>query len=204
MRVAWRPLSLFVLLPLLAGCLMFERSPADLTCDPALTGRWIPLPGNDSQTLPLDRDDYAQVDAQCTVTLVDDKKMAKRPSFPARGFALDGERYIALNQDAMRQLFDDTQAPAKPAKLPRDAVLLVKYRIVGGVLELALPDIGYVIEETKKGALKAREADSMVYVAEGDRTQLRALLADHPGLFETFSPESRNLRLRRASTESAP
>lgn len=193
-----------LLLPALAGCLMFEQAPADLGCDADLAGRWVPLPGNEQSTMPLGRDDYVQVDAQCNVTLVDDKNMAQRPRFAARSFALDGERYIALNQAAMRQLFNDTQAPAKPAKLPAGSMLLVKYRIVSGVVELALPDISYVVDAVKDGSLKARETDSMVYLAQGDRTALRALIAAHPKLFESFSPESRNLRLRRASTEAAP
>ena len=35
---------LLLALPLLGGCLMFERPPAPLVCDQALVGRWLPLP----------------------------------------------------------------------------------------------------------------------------------------------------------------
>lgn len=207
-----RNFACLLILPLLAGCLMFERAPADLSCDPDLAGRWIPLPNNDAQN-PLGRDDYALVDAKCKVSLVDDKNMAERPGFTALGFRLDGKRYLALDQAAMRELFNDNKPPAKPSTLPATAVVLVKYRIVGEVLELALADMGYVVDQAKAGKLKVRETDTMVYLAEGDRAAMRSLLADHPDLFESdeASPATaesnssgRYFRLRRASTGAAP
>lgn len=211
MRVL-RGLIALLALPLLAGCLMLERAPADLSCDPDLAGRWVPLPNSSAQN-PLGRDDYAQVDGKCRVTLVDDKNMADRPGFTALGFRLDGKRYLALDQAAMRQLFNDDKPAAKPSKVPDTAVVLVKYRIVGDVLELALADMTYVVEQAKAGKLKVREADTMVYLAEGDRAAMRSLLADHPDLFEndeapTTGAESntsgRYFRLRRASTGASP
>ena len=194
---------LLLALPLLGGCLMFERPPAPLVCDQALVGRWLPLPGTQSGGSPLGREDYVQVDAKCTATLVDDKNMKDRPSFPALGFSLDGARYLALNQTAMRQLFNDTQAPAKPSKLPPQAVMLVKYHIDNGVLEVALPDATTVTDLIGKQQLKAREIDSTYYLVEGDPAAMRKVLADHD-LFGGFADADRPLRLRRASTEAAP
>lgn len=211
MRVL-RNLACLFALPLLAGCLMFERAPADLSCDTDLTGRWIPLPNNDAQN-PLGRDDYALIDGKCRVSLVDDKNRSDRPGFTALGFRLDGKRYLALDQAAMRELFNDNKPPAKPSTLPATAVVLVKYRIVGEVLELALADMSYVVDQAKAGKLKVRETDTMVYLAEGDRAAMRSLLTDHPDLFESdeASPagaesnsSGRYFRLRRASTGTTP
>ena len=207
-----RGLACLLALPLLAGCLMFERAPADLSCDPDLAGRWVPLPNNTAQN-PLGRDDYALVDAKCRVTLVDDKNMQDRPGFTALGFRLDGKRYLALDQAAMRELFNDTKPPTKPSTLPATSVVLVKYRIVGDVLELALADMTYVVDQAKTGKLKVREADTMVYLAEGDRAAMRSLLADHPDLFESDdavqegtqgNSSGRYFRLRRASVGATP
>lgn len=211
-RRALRGLAFLFALPLLAGCLMFERAPADLACDPDLAGRWVPLPNNDAQN-PLGRDDYALVDGKCRVSLVDDKNMKDRPGFTALGFRLDGKRYLALDQAAMRELFNDNKPPAKPSTLPATAVVLVKYRIVGDVLELALADMGYVVDQAKAGKLKVRETDTMVYLAEGDRASMRALLADHPDLFESDdaapadaqgNTSGRYFRLRRAGSGATP
>lgn len=139
--------------------------------------------------------------------------MADRPGFTALGFRLDGKRYLALDQAAMRDLFNDNKPAAKPSKVPDTAVVLVKYRIVGDVLELALADMTYVVEQAKTGKLKVREADTMVYLAEGDRVALRSLLADHPDLFENddaplgdaeSNTSGRYFRLRRASAGAAP
>lgn len=194
---------LLLALPFLSACVMFERAPAELSCDPALAGRWIPLPGNDQDALPLGRDDYAQVDAQCRVTLRDAAKQVGS-QFNALGFEVEGQRYLALSQDDMRELFDDRKPPATPSKLPASSVLLVKYRLAGDVLELALPEMSYAMQQVKQGTLAARETDTMVYLVEGDAGALRKVLAAHPGLFERFDPASRNLRMRRAAAEATP
>ena len=59
---------------LLAGCVMFEQTPAPLTCDPALVGHWIPLPDSPQDRVPLGKDDYADVDATCHVRLRDNNR----------------------------------------------------------------------------------------------------------------------------------
>lgn len=201
-RRSFRPWLLALLLPVVSGCVMFERPPAELGCDPALVGRWLPLPGADTEKMPLGAGDYAEIDAQCQVSLVEHGK-PPRSKFRALGFELDGQRYLALSQDDMRDLFEDTK-PATPGKLPATSVLLLKYRIADDVLEVALPKASRALESIQQGDRSVREADTMVYVVEGDAEALRRRLATDPGLFDPFDPASRNPRLRRAGTEATP
>lgn len=190
-------------LPALPGCLMFERAPAELGCDPALAGRWLPLPGADPEKMPLGSGDYAEIDAQCQVSLVESGK-TPRTRFRALGFELDGTRYLALDQDDMRDLFNDPKAPAGNSKLPATSVLLLKYRIADDVLEVAMPRASRALERIQQGDPGIREVDTMVYLLGGEADALRATLVADPGLFDSFDPASRNPRLRRAGMEAAP
>lgn len=197
------PLLLALLLPALPGCVMFERAPAALACDPALVGRWLPLPGADTEKMPLGAGDYAEVDAQCQVSLVEHGN-APRSRFHALGFELDGQRYLALDQEDMRDLFNDDKRAENKSKLPATSVLLLKYRVADDVLEVALPKASRALESLQRGDRGVREVDTMVYLLEGDADTLRERLAADPGLFDPFDPASRNPRLRRAGTEAAP
>lgn len=197
------PLLLALLLPVLPGCVMFERAPAELACDPALVGRWLPLPGADTEKMPLGAGDYAEIDAQCQVSLVEHGN-APRSRFRALGFELDGQRYLALDQDDMRDLFNDGKRAESKSKLPATSVLLLKYRIADEVLEVALPKASRALELVQQGDRGVREADTMVYLVEGDAGTLRRRLSEDPGLFDPFDPASRNPRLRRAGTEATP
>lgn len=193
---------LCLMLPLLGACVMLERAPTTLSCDPDLAGRWIPLASDDARN-PLGRDDYAQVDAQCRVTLVDDKHMSERPSFTARGFRVGDARYIALSQADMRELFND-RSPPKPSDIPESAVLPVKYRFVGDVIELDLADLEYVQDLVARGELKALKLNALV--VQGEDQALLTLLAEHPAMFDPEAPlpggvsqsrDSYRFRLRR-------
>nr|WP_295382452.1 hypothetical protein [Pseudoxanthomonas sp.] len=197
------PLLLALLLPVLPGCVMFERAPAELACDPALVGRWLPLPGADTEKMPLGAGDYAEIDAQCQVSLVEHGN-APRSRFRALSFELDGQRYLALDQDDMRDLFNDGKRAESKSKLPATSVLLLKYRIADEVLEVALPKASRALELVQQGDRGVREADTMVYLVEGDAGTLRRRLSEDPGLFDPFDPASRNPRLRRAGTEATP
>lgn len=209
MRVL-RNVACLLALPLLAGCLMLERAPADLACDPDLTGRWQPLSPEHSQN-PLGPDDYVMVDEQCRVTLVDTKKPDARPGFTARSFVVDQQHYLALSQADMRELFED-KAAASPSKLPATAVMPVQYRVVGDDLQLQIAHWGYLGEQVKQGAIKATEIDNY-YLLTGDDAHLRAVLSEHPQLFPgetklenglTESGSGQFFRLRRVSTGAAP
>ncbi len=202
-RRSFRPWLLALLLPAVSGCVMFERPPAELACDPALVGHWLPLPGADTEKMPLGAGDYADIDAQCQVSLVEHGK-TPRSKFRALGFELDGQRYLALSQDDMRNLFEDNKPAENKGKLPATSVLLLKYRIADDVLEVALPKASRALESIQQGDPGVREADTMVYLVEGDAEALRKRLATDPGLFDPFDPASRNPRLRRAGTEATP
>ena len=68
---------------LLGGCVMFEQPPAPLACDPALVGRWIPLPNSPQDRIPLGKDDHADVDSACRVRLHDAAPPALSQNRPA-------------------------------------------------------------------------------------------------------------------------
>lgn len=189
---------LLAAISMLAGCVMFERPPAALVCDPALVGRWIPLAGSPQDKVPLGRDDYADVDATCHVRLRDTERRDE-PGFDALGFEIDGERYIALGFDELEGLFATGKtAPPTPKGIPADAVTLLKYRIRDDTLQIAMLDTVAIMQRVQQGTLKARETDASTYLFEGKPEQLRELLRRHPELFDAFDGSDKTLRMRRA------
>lgn len=186
------------------GCVMFERAPAPLACDPALVGRWIPLPDSPQDKVPLGQDDYAEVDARCHVRLRDNHR-SDEPGFDALGFEVDGERYLALGFDELEGLFATGKtAPPTHGGMPAGAVTLLKYRIREDMLQIAMLDTVAIMQRVQAGTLKARETDASTYLFEGSPEQLRALLGRHPELFDAFDGSSKTLRLRRAAATVAP
>jgi len=183
---------------LLAGCVMFEQAPAPLACDPALVGRWIPLPTSPQDRVPLGKDDYAEVDARCHVRL-HDKDRREQPGFDALGFEVDGDRYLALGFTQLEGLFGTGQeAPPIPKGMPAGAVTLLKYRIRDDTLQIAMLDTVTIMQRVQQGDLKARETDASTYLFEGNPGQLRDLLRKHPELFDAFDGKAKTLRMRRA------
>lgn len=208
MRVL-RGLIALLALPLLTGCLMLERAPADLSCDPELAGRWLPVSKGYANN-PLGEDDYIEVDAQCRVTLVDAKKPNARPGFTARSFTVNQRRYLALSEADMRELFEDKAAPA--GKLPATAVMPVQYDVVGDELQLQIAQWGYLGEQIKQGTIQVTEVDNYALLT-GDNAHLRAVLTEHPQLFPgqvqaegstTETIQGQFFQLRRASAGAAP
>ena len=182
----------------MAGCVMFAQPPAPLACDAELAGRWIPLPDSPQDKVPLGKGDYAEVDAHCHVRLRDSAK-AEQPEFDALGFKLDGQRYLALGFKDMDGLFATEPARPTTAKgMPPTAVTLLKYRIQGDQLEIAMLDVVQIMQRVDQGTLKARETDASSYLFEGDPRQLQALLSDNPDLFDDFGGKDKTLRMRRA------
>lgn len=183
----------------LGGCVMFEQPPAPLACDPALVGRWIPLPDSPQDRVPLGKDDYADVDATCRVRLHDEAR-TDAPQFTALGFELDGQRYLALGYRELEGLFGTGKAAAPPIPkgIPPGAVTLLKYRIRNDTLQIAMLDTVDIMQRVQQGSLKAREADASTYVFEGRPEQLRALLQSEPALFDAFDGRDKTLRMRRA------
>lgn len=183
----------------LTGCVMFAQPPAPLACDAELVGRWIPLPDSPRDKVPLGADDYAEVDAHCRVRLRD-RARPDSPEFDALGFQLDGQRYLALGFRELDGLFAvDPRQPATTAKgMPATAVTLLKYRIHGDRLEIAMLDAMEIMQRVEQGTLKARATDTSSYLFEGDPGQLQALLIDNPDLFDDFGGQDKTLRMRRA------
>jgi hypothetical protein len=184
----------------LSGCVMFAQPPAPLTCDADLVGRWIPLPDSPQDKVPLGADDYADVDAQCHVRLRDSAKTAQ-PEFDALGFSVGDQRYLALGFKELDGLFAaSAQTPGtSPKSMPATAVTLIKYRIRGDQLEIAMLDVVQVMQRIEQGTLKARETDTSTYLFEGGPKKLQALLASNPDLFDAFDGRDRTLRMRRAA-----
>jgi hypothetical protein len=196
---SWRLVPALLAACALGGCVMFEQPPAALACDPALVGRWIPLPDSPQDRIPLGKDDYAEVDAACRVRLHDEAR-ADAPQFDALGFELDGERYLALGFRELEGLFGTGKAAAPPIPkgIPAGAVTLLKYRIRNDTLQIAMLDTVDIMQRVQQGSLKAREADASTYVFEGKPDQLRRLLQSEPALFDAFDGRDKTLRLRRA------
>ncbi|KRA44393.1 hypothetical protein [Pseudoxanthomonas sp. Root630] len=183
---------------LLGGCVMFEQAPAPLACDPALVGRWIPLSDSPQDRVPLGKDDYADVDAQCHVRLRDNNRRDE-PSFDALGFEVDGDRYLALGFKELEGLFGTgKEAPPTPKGMPAGAVTLLKYRIHDDTLQIAMLDTVTIMQRVQQGSLKARETDASTYLFEGDPRRLRDLLRRYPELFEAFDGKAKTLRMQRA------
>ena len=189
---------------MLAGCVMFERPPALLTCDPALVGRWIPLADSPQDKVPLGKDDYAEVDARCHVRLRDNNR-TDEPGFDALGFEIDGERYLALGFKELEGLFATGKtAPPTPKGMPASAVTLLKYRIRDDTLQIAMLDTVAIMQRVQQGTLKARETDASTYLFEGRPEQLRDVLRAHPELFDAFDGGNKTLRMRRAGDGAKP
>lgn len=189
---------------MLAGCVMFEQPPAPLTCDPALTGRWIPLADSPQDKVPLGKDDYAEVDARCHVRLRDNNR-TDEPGFDALGFEIDGERYLALGFKELEGLFATGKtAPPNPKGMPASAVTLLKYRIRDDTLQIAMLDTVAIMQRVQQGTLKARETDASTYLFEGRPEQLRDVLRAHPELFDTFDGGNKTLRMLRAGDGAKP
>lgn len=182
---------------------MFERPPAALSCDPDLVDRWIPVPGSQDAAVPLKAEDFADVDAQCRVRLSTSSGGGKA-EFDALGFQHEGQRYLALDRADLDGLFAATPSQPQDGKLPATAVFLVKYRIDGERLEIALPDMAYVIEEFEAKRFPAQEVDSSVYLVRGSEKKLRKMLTGQPALFEALDDTGAPLRLRRAKAMERP
>ncbi len=189
---------------LLSGCVMFEQPPAPLACDPALVGRWIPLPDSPQDKVPLGKDDHADIDARCHVRLRDNTR-TDEPAFDALGFEIDGERYLALGFDELEGLFATGKTtPPPPKGMPAGAVTLLKYRIRDDILQIAMLDTAAIMQRVQQGTLKARETDASTYLFEGRPEQLRDLLRRHPELFDAFDGNAKTLRMRRVKSGASP
>lgn len=181
-----------------AGCVMFAEPPAPLACDADLVGRWIPLSDSPQDKVPLGKDDHADVDARCHVRLRD-AAQSTQPEFDALGFEIDGQRYLALGFKDMDGLFDtDPARPTTAQGMPPGAVTLLKYRIRGDQLDIAMLDVMHVMQRVDAGTLKARKTDTSSYLFEGTPAQLRSVLAANPDLFDAFDGQDKTLRMRRA------
>lgn len=198
-----RLLPVLMLLPLwLGGCVVFERPPVPLACDARLEGRWLPIANNPEEAAKLTQDDYALVDARCYAT-VSMSQIGGNPASKAEievpGFELGGERYFALNEESIAQLFARGPAADAPQekKLPPAAVTLVRYRIEGDVLTMATVDSDTVKKLSKERGLKATALDQFNYLIPGDEATLRKVLLAHPELFEKSG--SPPMKMRRAT-----
>lgn len=199
--------SLLLLLPLaLAGCVVFERPPAPLTCDARLPGRWLPIANSADETAKLTPDDYAVVDSRCHATVSMSQvggKPASTVEIDVPGFALGDQHYFALNEESVARLFARGMSAEAPQekKLPTDAVTLVRYRIEGDILTMATIDGDTVQKLIEEKRLSATVLDQFNYLIPGDEATLREVLLLHPELFE--KSDSPPMKMRRAAAEQA-
>lgn len=189
----------------LGGCVMFEQPPASLRCDSELVGRWIPLADDSPGKAPTGPGDYLLVDARCHASNHETGKPDPR-EFRALGFMLGQQRYLAFDfKDLTSLLSAATDNPASlPKGLPARAVALAHYRIRDDVLEVAMLDYNRAIEQIRAGKLKAREIDASNFIFSGRQARLRALLREHPDLFQSLDAKDGPMRLRRAKPGDLP
>jgi len=203
---AWRAAAQvafsLVLTTMLGGCVMFERAPMALSCDPDLVGRWLPLPAEGQQDTPLGPDDYADVQPGCRA-LLSDAASGQSPRFNALGFRDGGHRYLAFGRQDLDSLFRAMPEPPHSADLAPEAVFLTRYRIQDDVLEVALPNLVQVLGEMADLTVATDPAQPTVRMFEGTPDQLLALLRQHPDLFDDFDRAAKVLRMRRAPAADA-
>ena len=195
----------------LAGCVSFERAPAPLACDARLEGRWVPIANTAEESASLTKDDYAQVDPQCRVTLSfsqTNSRPLRTVQVDARGFSLDGQHYLAIGDaDITRLLAQSMPQDRDPPRelkdrTPTQAVTLVRYRIEGDVFSFTMIDYDTAEKLMKEGVLAANNADPLNYQFTGDDAYLLGILRKHPELFK--QDPKMPMSMRRAPVEASP
>ncbi|SDQ61681.1 hypothetical protein [Pseudoxanthomonas sp. CF125] len=179
------PWTLFVLLPLLGGCVVFEHNPVDQPkCNPNLAGNWMVVGGD----LLEDRNASSiQVDAACTVQW-HDLQDGRRVHFKALGFDHHGYHYLTLSSADVLALLRleqnqslDTEGGAEAAE-GDNSVMLLRYQLQGDEFtgEIINPDA--VERLIDKGELKGTKEGSSIVVQESP-FRLRRWLTREPGVF---------------------
>jgi hypothetical protein len=173
-----RAAALLLSLLALAGCerTLFERSPADAGCDPALAGRWLSQ-GRDAKD---EGELVATIDAQCRLTTVEHKAEGPRRSAPTtlRTGQADGVRYLWLEAAWANASFE-----IERNALDHDGdIYLFAYRLRGDRLDLAAPPhravAHRVLDKDVPGEV-LKQDDELTVRVTGERDALRKMLRSY-------------------------
>jgi hypothetical protein len=172
---AARAVALVAFLLALAGCerTLFERSPAEAGCDPALAGRWLSQDDNDEDEGEL----VATIDAHCQLTTVEHKASGPRRSTPTtlRTGQADGVRYLWLDAAWANASFE-----VKPNALDHAGdVYLFAYRLRGDRLDLAPPphrSVAHRVLDKDVPGEVLKQDDELTVRITGERDALRKTL----------------------------
>ena len=172
---AARAVALMASLLALAGCerTLFERSPAEAGCDPALAGRWL----SHDQDARDEGELVATIDAQCRLTTVEHKASGPRRSAPTtlRTGQAGGVRYLWLDA-----AWANTSFEVKTNSLDREGdIYLFAYRLSGDRLDLAAPphrSVAHRVLDKDVPGEVLKQDDELTVRITGERDALRKML----------------------------
>jgi hypothetical protein len=172
-------LALIASLLLLGGCqrTVFENAPgAAEVCDPALPGRWLSRGDSGSSDGELE----AQIDADCTLVVIESKADGPRRSQATRLHTarIDGVRYLWLDAAWANRSFEIT-----PTALDHEHdIYLFAYRNSRSELRLAAPPhralAHRVLDKDIAGGVMMHGDDLTIRV-DGDGDAIRRMLRKH-------------------------
>lgn len=184
------------LLAALAGCVAFERAPADeLACDSDLPGTWNLKADGIAKTI--------RIDARCHTE--DWPTMGEQTmALDLTGFVLDRDRYIAVSPSvAQRAIGSPGDALVKGT--PAGSVFLILYRIEDGRASAWLPDPQRALAAIARGELDGRKLDNQSALVQGSPQAIRDTLSQHGALL--YDTEKKAMVLERVAaspTKDAP
>lgn len=175
---AARAATLALSLLTLVGCerTLFERSPAEAGCDPALAGRWLSQDQNAKDEGEL----VATIDAQCQLSTVEHKADGPRRSTPTtlRTGQADGVRYLWLDAAWANSSFE-----VERNALDREGdIYLFAYRLRGDRLDLAAPphrSVAHRVLDKDVPGEVLKQDDSLTVRVTGERDALRKTLRQY-------------------------
>jgi hypothetical protein len=172
-------LATLVGLLLLGGCqrTVFENAPgAAELCDPALAGRWLSRGDDGSKDGELE----AQIDADCTLVVIESKADGPRRSEPTRMHTarIDGVRYLWLDAGWANRSFEITSTTLDH----EHDIYLFAYRNSRSELRLAAPPhralAHRVLDKDIAGGV-LMHGDDLTIRVDGEPDAIRRMLRKH-------------------------
>lgn len=190
---------------LLGRCVAFEQSPvAELRCDPALPGRWLPLTDGKDGAIPMPvAGGAAVIDANCNVTLHDRNVAHPPPPFSAYGFSHGGMHYVVMRPADMQRVLGEHDPAYQLSDLfPPDAIFLLQYQIDADTMSLNALSPEKIKALLESGQVRGRTVQPNLHLLEGNARQLRRLLGRR-GDWRTSGIGVTLMQFRRATKEEA-
>ncbi len=170
-----------VLTSALCGCVAFEAIPvAELGCDPALAGRWVPhgMPAGDA----------ILIDEQCRALIPAAGRSAADAEpvrLQLRSFEQDAQRYLVFDKADLERVagLGANALAGSDLQSLDDEKFLLRYRIDGDNLQAAMNDQTYARDAIDGGSLPGKALAASLSLIQADAAAMPALLREHPELF---------------------